>query len=271
VAYRDLIIPEPAERVSGPPAARGASLGLWFVVWPPLLAGAILLVVWNGAVWWFHLPNFVLPTPGEIVTSAIEEPWPLLIDTGTTVTEAFIGYVAGALLGLALAILFVAFTKLEQVVLPVYVTINSVPMVAYGPLAIIWLGIGSSSKIVLIIIAVSYQVLLNALAGLKGCDPEAIALLRSFGASKREILLRLRLPGALPSVVFGLRVAVVHALILAIVLEMLGARTGLGWNIYKSTQMMAFVEAWAAIGASVAVSLIIYAVVNWLGRRFVWW
>jgi NitT/TauT family transport system permease protein len=156
-------------------------------------------------------------------------------------------------------------------VLPIYVTINSVPMVAYGPLAIILLGIGSSSKIVLILVAVSYQVLLNALAGLKSCDPDAIALLRTFGATNREILLKLRLPGALPSVVFGLRVAVVHALILAIVLEMLGARAGLGWNIYKSTQMMSFVGAWVAVGASVIVSLVIYAAVSWVGRRFVWW
>jgi ABC-type nitrate/sulfonate/bicarbonate transport system permease component len=70
---------------------------------------------------------------------------------------------------------------------------------------------------------------------------------------------------------FGMRVAVVHAMILAVVLEMLGARAGLGWSVYKSTQMMNFVEAWVAVGASVIVSLIIYAVVNGIGRKLVWW
>jgi NitT/TauT family transport system permease protein len=244
---------------------------LWQLVWPPTLAAALILSLWSGAIWWFRLPNFVLPAPLEILLTATQDLNRLLSDTGTTILEALVGYVSGALLGLALALLFVAIAPTERVVLPVYVTINSVPMVAYGPLAIIWFGIGPSSKIALIVLAVSYQILINALAGLRGCDPAAIALLRSFGASERTILLKLRLPGSLPAVVFGLRVAIVHAMILAVVLEMLGAKSGLGWSIYKSTQMMDFVEAWAAVGASVAVSLVIYAIVSWAGRHFVWW
>ncbi|WJR76653.1 ABC transporter permease [Bradyrhizobium sp. NP1] len=244
----------------------------WYaVVWPPLLAAIIFLGAWEFAVWWFKLPNFVLPAPGEIVATAVQDPHRVLVDTGTTVAEALVGYVAGSLVGLALAILFVTFARIERFLLPIYVTINSVPMVAYGPLAIILLGIGSSSKILLITVAVSYQVLINALAGLRSCDPGSIALLRTFGANNRTILLKLRLPGAMPAIMFGLRVAVVHAMILAVVLEMLGARAGLGWSVYKSTQMMYFVEAWVAVGASVIVSLAIYAVVNWIGRKLVWW
>ena len=84
-------------------------------------------------------------------------------------------------------------------------------MIAYGPLAIIWFGIGVVSKIVLITVVVSYPVLLNTLAGLRGSDAGAIALLRSFGASDVQIMRRLRLPGALPSILSGLQVAVVHA------------------------------------------------------------
>ncbi len=241
------------------------------LVWPPVLAAVLILAAWELAVWWFKLPNFVLPTPREILVVAMQEPRLLLQDTWATVMESLVGYVAGSLLGLGLALLFVTFARLERFALPAYVTINSVPMVAYGPLAIIWLGIGSSSKIVLIVIAVSYSVLVNALAGLRSCDPSAIALLRSFGASERTILLKLRLPGAMPAIFSGLRVAVVHAMILAVVLEMLGARAGLGWSVYKSTQMMSFVEAWVAVGASVIVSLIIYSIVNWIGRKAVWW
>lgn len=253
-------------------AREGTLWARWFAaVWPPLLAAILFIAAWEFVVWWFKLPNFVLPTPTEIVWAAFEEPHRLLLDTWTTVVEALFGFSIGAVLGLALAILFVTFINIERFALPVYVTINSVPMVAYGPLAIILLGIGSASKVVLILIAVSYQVLINALAGLRSCDPGAIALLRTFGASDRTILLKLRLPGAMPATMFGLRVAVVHAMILAVVLEMLGARAGLGWSVYKSTQMMNFVEAWVAVGASVIVSLAIYAIVNWIGRKLVWW
>lgn len=238
---------------------------------PPILAGVMFLALWEFLVWWFALPNYVLPRPGEILMAATEAPQELLDDLITTVYEALGGYVLGSIIGLAFAILFTTITPMERVFMPLYVTINSVPMIAYGPLAIIWFGIGSSSKIVLITIAVSYTVLINALAGLRSCDPGTEALLRSYGANRRTILMKLRIPAAMPWIFSGLRVAVVHAMILAVVLEMLGAKSGLGWNIYKSTQMMDFVQAWVAVVASVVVSLVIYSIVTWIGRRAVWW
>lgn len=240
-------------------------------LWPPVLAAILVVAVWEFAVWWFHLPNFVLPTPQEILLAAWQEPRHVLDDTLATVAEAMSGYVIGSLLGLAIAIVFAIMPGLGRTAMPLYVTINSVPMIAYGPLAIIFFGIGSASKIVLIVVAVSYTVLINALAGLRQCDSGIVALLRSFGASDRAILLKLRIPGAVPAIFAGLRVAVVHAMILAVVLEMLGARAGLGWSVYRSTQMMDFVEAWVAVGASVIVSLAIYSLVSWIGRRCVWW
>jgi NitT/TauT family transport system permease protein len=244
----------------------------WFAsVWPPALAALLLFAAWETAIWWFELPNFVLPRPGEILEVAVQNREQLAADTLVTVLESLTGYALGSIIGLVLAIGFVLVPRLEQLLLPVYVTINSVPMIAYGPLAIIFLGIGSTSKIVLVAVAVSYTVLINALAGLHSTDPEAIALLRTFGATPRVVLLNLRLPAAMPAIFSGLRVAVVHAMILAVVLEMLGANAGLGWAVYKSTQMMSFVEAWTAVAASVLVSLVVYLAVSWVARRYVWW
>ncbi len=239
--------------------------------WPPVVVFAFFIAAWELVVWRFAIPNFVLPAPRAIIRVVLDDPVTLMHDTATTVAEALAGYAAGAIAGLLLAIAFVIVPAIERVLLPIYVTINSVPMVAYGPLAIIWFGIGSASKIFLIFIAVSYTILINALVGLTRCDPGAVALLRSFGASDQKILRVLRIPAAIPSIFTGLRVAVVHAMILAVVVEMLGANAGLGWNIFKSTQMMSFVEAWAAVGASVLVSLVIYRVVSFVADRAVWW
>lgn len=251
--------------------ARHSAPRMFERVWPPLMAAVLLLVAWELAVWWFRLPNYILPTPREIVGLALSDPGHLAEDTLATVIEGIGGYLAGAALGLVLALAFVSLPALERSALPLYVTVNSVPMVAYGPLAIIWFGNGPMSKVILILVAVSYTVLINALAGLKSCDPAAIAMFRTFGASDRTILMKLRIPTALPLIFSGLRVAVVHAMILAVVLEMLGAHAGLGWSIYKATQMMSFVEAWVAVIASVLVSLAIYASVTWISRRAVWW
>lgn len=240
-------------------------------IWPPALGILLLLAIWELAVAIFHLPNFVLPTPQEIVAVAMGDLPGLWSNAQTTIFEAVCGFFIGSALGLALAAGMVMWRPIERLLLPLYITINSVPMIAFGPLVTIWFGIGTLSKIVLIVIVVSYTVLLNALAGFRSCDPGAIALLRSFGASDRRIMLSLRLPGALPAIFSGLKVGVVHSMILAVVVEMLGARSGLGWSIYQATQMMNFVEAWAAVLTSVVISLVIYGLVGWANKRAVWW
>lgn len=251
----------------GPIGARGKALAAL----PPLAAGVAFLAGWEVLVRALALPSFVLPSPSEILAAGAREPAALFHDALTTFGEAMGGYVAGTILGLLLAVIFVGVPFLERIMMPLYVTINSVPMIAYGPLAIIWLGVGSASKVLLIAIAVSYTILINTLAGLRSCDPGAVALLRSFGAGKATIMRKLRVPAALPQICSGLRIAVVHSMILAVVLEMLGARAGLGWSVFKSTQMMGFVEAWVAVAATVAISLAVYSVVTWATRRLVWW
>ena len=88
--------------------------------------------------YWFRLPNFVLPTPQEIVSAALENPRRLMADAVATVTEAIGGYMAGSALGLAIAIAFVMLPIAGRLLMPLYVIVNSVPMIAYGPLAIIF-------------------------------------------------------------------------------------------------------------------------------------
>jgi NitT/TauT family transport system permease protein len=240
-------------------------------LWPPAFGILLLIALWELAVWAFGLPNFILPLPQEIVTRGLQDFSELWQNALTTVFEALTGFVIGSFIGLALAVGMAMCRPIERILLPLYIIINSVPMIAFGPLVTIWFGIGVLSKIVLIIVVVSYAVLLNALAGLKSCDPSAVALLRSFGASDWRIMLIMRMPGALPAIFSGLKVAVVHSMILAVVLEMLGARSGLGWSIYQSTQMMNFVEAWAAVLTSVAISLLIYGLIGWANKRAIWW
>ena len=175
---------------------------------PPILAGVLFLMAWEFAIWYFSLPNFVLPRPGEIVIAAADNPHALLDDTLATLLEAVGGYVVGGLLGVGLAILFVALPIAERLVLPVYVTLNSVPTIAYGPLAIIWFGIGSMSKIVLILISVSYIVLINALAGFEAATPVPWSC-SGLWSTRKDIFRTLRIPSAMPWIFAGLRVAVV--------------------------------------------------------------
>ena len=253
-------------------SASAGALPRWIEqVWPPVLGMVVLVLTWEAVVFAFDLPNFVLPLPQEILSVAAAQAGHLWENAATTVLEALVGFATGSLFGFLLAVLMVLWRSVERIVLPPLVIVNAVPMVAFGPLVTIWFGIGMGSKVVLIFVVVSYTVLINALAGLKACDAGAVALLRSFGASDLQIVLVLRLPGALPAIFAGLKVAVVHSMILAIVVEMLGAYSGLGWSIYQSTQMMNFVEAWAAVLVAVVISLVLYGLVVIAAQRAIWW
>jgi NitT/TauT family transport system permease protein len=237
----------------------------------PLLGFALVVALWHGAIAWFALPPYILPSMPSIFARMASDALPLGAAVGMTLLEALGGFALGAVLGIACAILFVLLPRLEAVALPILVAINSVPTVAYSPLALLWFGIGPVSKIVMVMLVVGFALLLNALHGLKRADPAAIALLRSFGAGPWGVMLTLRLPGALPAIANGLRVGVVRSMIIAIVTEMLGAYRGIGWLIYQGTQTMDFLQVWAAVAVGSLASMAFYGAIGWLDRRFVWW
>jgi NitT/TauT family transport system permease protein len=238
---------------------------------PLAVSLALLLGVWEAVVWYFDVQVFVLPSPLAIAGGVIDS-WPVLQKAVlATLNEALTGFALGIAIGLLLAMALVLMPPLETALMPVLVAINCVPVVAYTPLALIWLGIGPASKIAMVVIAVSFVILLNALQGLKRPEDAAINLLRSFGAGPLRIMWTLRLPAAMPSLVNGMRVGIVRAMIIAIVSEMLGAYRGIGWIIFQATQQVNFLQVWAAITVSSVASMLLYLVLVWVDRKVVWW
>jgi NitT/TauT family transport system permease protein len=147
---------------------------------------------------------------------------------------------------------------LRRVLVPLLVAVNSVPVVAYAPLALLWFGNGAVSKLVMVTFVAGFTVFVAALSGFERVDPAAANLLRSFGAGRLGVLWRLRMPTALP-------------LIVAIVTEMLGAYRGLGWTIFQAVLQIDFLLVWAAIVVASAMSLIFFGLVGAAGRRVVFW
>jgi NitT/TauT family transport system permease protein len=149
--------------------------------------------------------------------------------------------------------------------------INSVPVVAYSPLVLLWFGMGMASKVVMVAIAVSFTIFLSTIAGLDRIDRNTVDLIRSFGAGQLAIVWRLRLPTALPLIIAGMRVSTVRSVLVAIVTEMLGAYGGLGWVIYQAVLQIDFVKVWAAIIVASAISLVFFGTISFVERRYVFW
>jgi NitT/TauT family transport system permease protein len=236
------------------------------------MAGIVLLmVVWEVTVVAFGIPPYVLPSMSGILATTVAD-WRILVAAAAmTVFEVVTGLGLGTLIGVAIAIFLVIVPRAKALVLPPLVAINSVPSVAYAPLAQLWFGVGPEGKIFMVAFVVSYTILLNTLDGLERVDSAAVNLLRSFGAGKGAILWRLRLPSAAAATATGIRVSVVRGMIIAVVTEMLGAYRGLGWIIFQSAQQVDFLRVWAAVLATSVTSLALFAIVSAGERKLVFW
>lgn len=238
---------------------------------PVISASIVLLLLWQAIVVLFEVPRYIIPAPLDIMVSVYEN-GPILRSAAlVTVSEAVGGFAIGAILGVAIAILMIIVPPLEASLLPLAFAVNAVPIIAFVPLALVLFGLGMASKVVIAALAVVFVVMLNMLAGLKRPDPAAFDLMRSFGAGRLDMLWRLQLPASMPFLVTGLRVGISRSTIAVIVAEMIGAYTGLGQIIYRSTIQSDNLLVWSAVLVATAVSLIIYLVLVVFDERLVWW
>ncbi|KWV52027.1 ABC transporter permease [Rhizobium altiplani] len=229
------------------------------------------LVAWQLVVVTFGIQPFILPSPLNIAGFMGSQASALLNDLVITIGETLAGFAIGSAIGIALAIAFVLAPPLQRAIMPLAVMINMVPTVAFVPLALIWFGVGFSSKIAIAALTVSFPVLINTLAGLNSPLPAHIDLYRSFGAKSLSVLVRLRLPASLPSVATGLKVGFARSTVVVIVTEMLGAYSGVGQTIYRATSQIDSITVWSAVVLSSVASLILYGILAGLLRRFIWW
>jgi ABC-type nitrate/sulfonate/bicarbonate transport system permease component len=223
------------------------------------LAGiATFALLWELAARGLDLPAYVLPSVSSILEAVVAQRSLLGQAAWTTIMEAVCGFALGSAGGIVLAILLTMLPPARRVLLPAATALNSVPVVAYAPLVLLWLGMGPASKVAMVSLAVGFTVFLHALAGLDRVDRRAVDLMRSFGAGPATILWRLRIP-------------TVRSMIVAIVTEMLGAQSGLGWTIYQAVLQIDFVQVWSAIFVASAASLAFFGLVNLVEKRYVFW
>jgi putative hydroxymethylpyrimidine transport system permease protein len=193
------------------------------------LAALCAVSLWQAVVWATGVPAFILPGPLRVFATLFEQRELILGHAAVTVAEVLLGIALGTLLGAMTALQLMLSRTALRLVLPALVFSQAVPVFALAPLLTLWLGYGLGSKIAMAVLIIYFPVASAALDGLRHSDPALIAMARSFGASKRQELFRIRLPAALPSFASGLRLAAVYAPIGAVIGEWVGASQGLGY------------------------------------------
>jgi NitT/TauT family transport system permease protein len=260
-----------ARPVATPLATPRARLSSWG---PPGLLLVLLLSLWQAGVFHaiFHLREFQLPYPRQIAEALIDRADVLWRDAAlNTAPEAAIGLMIGGLLGFGCAVLFASFPFLRRGALPIAASLNSIPIVAVSPIAVLWLGFGQPSKIAVVALMVFAPMVINAFKGLYSIDPRSLELMTSLAASPRDIFWKLRLPHALPYVFTALKVGTTLAMIGALVAEFFNAQRGLGVTLSNNIQVAKMPIAWAAIVVAALVGLVLFGVVSLIERAVIPW
>ncbi|MDO7842052.1 ABC transporter permease [Sphingomonas immobilis] len=178
-------------------------------------------------------PSKVLATLAGMIVSG-ELPANLLVSFWRV--AAGLGLGVGA--GIALALVAGLSRSGEAAVDPLMQIKRTIPVVALSPLFIVWFGIGETTKIALIAFATVFPVYLNLYSGIRGIDARLIDAARSFGLTQRELIWNVVLPGALPSLLVGLRYALTIAVIMLVIAEQINASAGLGYLINNARDFM---------------------------------
>lgn len=184
-----------------------------------------------------------------------------------TIQEALVGFILGALLGLALGILFAHSNLLERALVPYVVASQTIPILAIAPMVVVWLKAGWWSVAILAAYLVFFPVTINTLRGLRSPDPRAVELMKSYAASSWSTLWKVRFPAALPYVFTALKIGATTSIVGAIIGELpSGIREGLGGAILNFNQYYAIQphKLWAVIIFTAVVGILFFVSVSLL-------
>lgn len=262
-----------SKRRAPTPRRRPGSRSMLQVLVCQLLLLALLIAAWQWATDGAKVNAFLFGSPSLIAAqlAAMFQDGSVWADVRATGLETLAGFLLGNLLGtlLGLSLWFSRFAS--RVVQPFVIALGSVPIVALAPLAIIWFGTGFSSKLAMATLSVVVVALVVAYKGALGVDPDQVNLMRSLGATRPQIFRLLVLPASLTDIFAGLKLTVGFALVGAILGEFMSSSEGLGHAIFKAGSLYAISKVFAALVVTVALALVLSAVVSRIERALLPW
>ncbi|CCD87897.1 putative sulfonate ABC transporter, permease protein [Bradyrhizobium sp. ORS 285] len=237
------------------------------------LAPVLLIVIWEAAAQGGYLSPQVLPAPSKVIRTAFKltTQGTLLNDLGVSLLRAAAGFAIGGAVGFALGIL-VGFSSVAEALIDRSIQmIRAIPFLAVLPLVIVWLGVGEAEKVFLVALGVTFPIYINTTLGIRQVDPKLLELGRVQALSTLQLIRRIILPGALPSILTGVRYALATAWLALVVAETIGAQSGLGFLAMDAREFLRT--------DVIVLTIVIYALIGvgadliarWLERRLLAW
>lgn len=187
------------------------------------------LLLWQGIVWLTGVPSFILPSPLRVAQAALNNRVLIAENAFVTATEVILGLITGTVLGAFTAVQFANSDRLHRLVMPLLIFTQAVPVFALAPILTLWFGYGIASKVVMAVLIIYFPVTSAFYDGLTRVPADILDMAKTMGGTKRQIMRRIKIPHALPSLGTGLKLAAVYAPIGAVIGEWVGASKGLGY------------------------------------------
>ncbi len=230
-----------------------------------------LLMVWQAVALGIDAA-YILPGPLQVVSRLWELRQPLFFaHLPATMSVVGVGLVISVVLGLGLAILMDRYPVTEKALYPLIIASQTIPTTALAPLFVLWFGYSLWSKVLVTVLMTFFPITITVFDGFRSVKTEMVELLFTFGANKRQIFWKLKLPAVLPYFFSAIKMAVPLSIIGAAIGEWLGAQSGLG---YFSRRMMTQLDGagvFAPILLLSVVAMILVAMVSMIEKRVVSW
>jgi NitT/TauT family transport system permease protein len=229
----------------------------------------LLVLAWYLFVVLGDVPKFVLPSPTATVQALLVPNYRWVENTLVTGAEIFGGYALAVVIGIGIALLFSWFRRLEMFVMPLLVSLNMIPKVALGPLIIVWFRYGVVPNMMMAFAICFFPVVLTTARGLREVEPDLLDLVRTLKGSRWQIFTKIQLPGALPYIFSGMKVAAILAVAGAIVGEFLGSDRGLGYLMLQVQVTLDTAAMFMAVILITVLGAVLYGIVLGLERLLV--
>jgi NitT/TauT family transport system permease protein len=256
--------PQPRAKRSGAP---GSFMAWLAQSWMLLAFFVFFFLFWEYAVKLFHIPQYILNPPSEIVANGWADIHRLVAYFCITGLEAVIGYVIAIMVAVPLGLAIAFSSVLRRTIYPFFVSLEMTPKIAFAPLFISWLGFGLLPKIIIVFLVCFFPIVLNAILAFSSLSEELTRFCRSTGAGWFQVFLKVRLPAALPQCFVGFKYAALNATVGATIAEFIGSDQGLGFYIQITTGNMRPDLAFAGIFFLTFLGLLMFGAVT-LAERF---
>lgn len=218
-----------------------------------------------------NLDPILIPSPAEIATALWDNRSLVAENAWVTMKEIFFGFLIGLAVGLAFGFLLRPFETLRLTFYPLIVASQAIPIIVFAPILVVWFGYGIGPKLAVVALVCFFPIAVATADGLRAVDVQAVKMMRTLDASRRQLLWRLEMPTALPFTFSGAKIGVTFAPIAAVFGEWAGSDSGLGHLMLQDNAQLETARLFAAVVVLAAIAIALYGLLALAERRVVTW